>query len=254
MRDPTSALLVLTLTALTPAAARAQTVGAFDVASVLHEDTPRTYVRTQVTGHTFVAEGATAAILIRYAYDLKDFQLTGGPDWIYDRGTQFSVRATFAGDATLEQVRTMVRQLLAERFALKVRSERKQGSTFELSVARNGAKLTPAKGDNPSRRGCFPFPATCTDVSMADFAEYLSAIVLSQVVADKTGLDGRYDLTVTWFPDDSQFRGNGGRGFFAGDGPSLFTALQEQVGLQLRPMKGDIPVVVVEAVETPSAN
>jgi uncharacterized protein (TIGR03435 family) len=58
---------------------------------------------------------------------------------------------------------------------------------------------------------------------------------------------------VSW-PDNTQFRGNGGTGFFSGDGPSLFTALREQAGLQLRSVKGQIPVVIVERVNQPSAN
>jgi uncharacterized protein (TIGR03435 family) len=55
-------------------------------------------------------------------------------------------------------------------------------------------------------------------------------------------------------PDASQFRGNGGRGFFVGDGPSLFTAIQEQAGLQLRATNGAVPIVVVESISLPSAN
>jgi uncharacterized protein (TIGR03435 family) len=233
---------------------RAQAPNSFEVASVLREDAPRNYVRTQVIGTRFVAEGATAAILIRYAYDLKNFQLAGGPEWLYDRETQFNVRATFSGDPSAERVRAMVRALLADRFALKVHTDRKAGSIFELAVAGGGAKLTVTKGDNPSRRGCSPYPTACTDVSMSDFADYLSDIVLSEVVVNKTGLDGRYDVTVSWSPDSSQFRGNGGRGFFSGDGPSLFTALQEQAGLQLRATKGDVPIVVVETIAAPAAN
>jgi uncharacterized protein (TIGR03435 family) len=89
---------------------------------------------------------------------------------------------------------------------------------------------------------------------MADFADYLSSVVLSNVVTDMTGLDGRYDLKVAWSPDRSQFRGNGGTGFFSGDGPSLFTALQEQVGLQLTPAKGDVLTIVVESIANPSPN
>jgi len=233
---------------------RAQAPESFDVASVVQEDTSRNYVRLQVVGHAFVAEGATAAILVRHAYNLKDFQLSGGPSWMYDRDTQFNVRATFEGEATDQRIRVMLRALLAQRFALKVHSAQKAGSIFELSVAGAGAKLTSAKGDNPSRRGCSPYPAACSDVSMADFADYLSAIVLSEVVVDKTGLDGRYDLTVSWSPDNTQFRGNGGRGFFAGDGPSLFTALREQVGLQLRPVKGDVETFIVDSITMPTPN
>jgi len=148
----------------------------------------------------------------------------------------------------------MVRALLIARFQLRVHTDQREGPLFELTVARGGAKLTPSKGDNPTRRGCLPYPADCTDVSMADVADYLSSIVLSQVVVDRTDIAGRYDLKVSWSPDNTQFRGNGGTGFFSGAGPSLFTALQEQAGLQLRPAKGNIPTLVVDSISTPSEN
>lgn len=89
---------------------------------------------------------------------------------------------------------------------------------------------------------------------MADFADYLSAVVLSDVVVDRTGLAGRYDLKVSWSPDNTQFRGNVGTGFFSGAGPSLFTALQGQAGLQLRSTKGNIPTLVVDSISTPTEN
>jgi len=89
---------------------------------------------------------------------------------------------------------------------------------------------------------------------MADFAEYLSSVVLSQDVVDRTGDARRYDLKVSWSPDNTQFRGNGGTGLFSGAGPSLFTALQEQAGLQLRPATGNIPTLVVDSISTPTEN
>jgi hypothetical protein len=89
--------------------APAQITGSFDVASVRIEEQPRNYVRLQPAGQTFVAEGATAATLIRYAYDAQHFQVAGGPDWIYDRDTQFNIRATFTGEATPGRVTAMVR-------------------------------------------------------------------------------------------------------------------------------------------------
>jgi uncharacterized protein (TIGR03435 family) len=185
---------------------------------------------------------------------VKDFQLAGGPDWIYDRNVQFKIEATFEGEARIERIREMVRGLLASRFQLRLHSDQREGPLFELVVAGGGPKAVPSKQDNPTRRGCLPYPAECTDVSMVDFADYLSSVVLSQVVVDRTGIAGRYDLKVSWSPDNTQFRGNGGAGFFSGAGPSLFTALQEQAGLQLRPATGNIPTLVVDSISTPSEN
>ena len=239
---------------LCAALAHAQTSSQFEVAAITPEPTPRNYVRLQPAGQHFHVEGATGAVLIRYAYDVKDFQLAGGPDWIYDRNVQFKIEATFEGDPRIDRIRGMLRELLASRFQLKVHTDHREGQLFELSVARGGPRAVPSKQDNPARRGCLPYPAECTDVSMADFADYLSSVVLSQVVVDRTGVAGRYDLKVSWSPDNTQFRGNGGTGFFSGAGPSLFTALQEQAGLQLRPSKGPIPTLVVDTISSPTEN
>ena len=231
MLNGTTACGVMVWLALASAAAAvAQTAAglSFEVASIRAEEAPRNYIRMQVNGSTFVAEGATATILIRYACDLKHFQLTGGPDWIRDRDAQFIVQGRLTGEPRVDRVRAMVQQLLAERFQLQVRRETRPATIYELVVARGGAKIAASAGDNPTRRGCWPYPATCTDVSMDDFADYLSDVVLGATVVNRTGLAGRYDMKVAWSPDNAQFRGVGGAGFFSGDGPSLFTAVREQ--------------------------
>src|SRR5262245_41255879 len=110
--------LIVTM-ALASAAVMAQTP-AFEVASIHQEASPRNYIRAQVKGDLFIAEGANAGVLIRYAYDLKDFQLSGGPNWLHDRDTQFAIQGRITGEPRIDRVRAMVQQLLAERFQLKV--------------------------------------------------------------------------------------------------------------------------------------
>ena len=109
-------------------------------------------------GDLFIAEGANAGVLIRYAYDLKDFQLAGGPNWIRDRDTQFTIQGRLAGEARLDRVRLMVQQLLAERFQLKTHMERRAGTLYELTVARGGAKLAASL---VSRRHAVPRRGRC---------------------------------------------------------------------------------------------
>jgi uncharacterized protein (TIGR03435 family) len=82
----------------------------------------------------------------------------------------------------------MLQRLLVDRFQLQVRTEQRAATIFELVVAKGCPMLTSSKGDNPARRGCLPHPAACTDVSMDDFADYLSAVVMSQLVVNKTDL------------------------------------------------------------------
>src|SRR5262245_58559949 len=113
-----AAFLLVSATALAQAPA-------FEVASIHQEVSPRNYIRTQVKGDLFIAEGANAGVLIRYAYDLKDFQLAGGPNWIRDRDVQFAIQARVVGDPRVDRVRVMVQQLLAERFQLKAHMDRR---------------------------------------------------------------------------------------------------------------------------------
>ncbi len=177
--------------------------------------------------------------LIMRAYDIKAFQLIG-PDWLGD--VRFDIAAKYPGDTTNEQRALMLQTLLADRFHLAVHRDLKEMSAFALVVAKGGPKLEEGKpGGTSTNTSTGRFEDT--GVSMAGLADQL-ARQLDRPVQDKTGLTGVYNLKLEWTPDDQP----GGKGEPA-LGPSIFTALQEQLGLKLQTQKLPVGMIVVDRVD-----
>ena len=154
-----------------------------------------------------------------------------------------------------------MQKLLTDRFSLVFHRETKPLPVYTIVVGSRGPMLT--KNDtNPNGlpsllfRGLGVLPAM--NASMTDLARVMQAAVLDRPVVDKTGLQGRYDFTLTWTPDDSQFRGLGVRvpppSGDANAPPGLFTAIQEQLGLKLESTNAPVDVLVIDRVEKPSEN
>jgi uncharacterized protein (TIGR03435 family) len=160
-----------------------------------------------------------------------------------------------------KQWRAALVKLLNDRFKLTLHHERKELSVYALTVLKTGNKLT--KNDTNLNglpalffRGPGVFPVR--NATMADFAGTMQAVVLDRPVIDQTGLEGRYDFTLTWTPDETQFGGRGGQvpppADPANAPPGLFTAIQEQLGLKLESSKAPVDVVVIDRLEKPSEN
>jgi uncharacterized protein (TIGR03435 family) len=156
-------------------------------------------------------------------------------------------------------LRQMVQQMLAERFKLAVHWEKKELPVYALVVRKGGPKLTAAKdtsgGTNTSSSNG---KLTARGVTMKKLSQTLTQILgreLGRDVIDKTGLDGRYDLVLTWSPqDNSAAMTTPSSDNSIAAGPSIFTALQEQLGLKLESTKGQVQTLVIDHVEQPSAN
>jgi len=215
----------------------------------------------------FNADNATVADLIRLAYDVKsDNQLENAPDWTNSR--QFDVNAKIAdADAValeklqpterFDQYRMMVQALLADRFKLKVSTREKVLPVNAMVVAKNGSKLTataPDKQHLPWMWGGSRGELHAASVSMDMFAGWLSgkADEGGRVVVNKTGLNGVYDFTLKWTPMGRASAESNASGEAAA--PSLLTALDEQLGLQLQPGKAPVEVLVIDHVEQPTPN
>jgi len=201
-------------------------------------------------GGSFRRTNATLKSLVRIAYGVQDYQISGGPGWADN--DRFDVEAKSESNANRDQVLKMIQALLADRFKLKVRQETKEGPIYALVVGKSGAKLqsVPASESANVRANRFTGKR-----SMAQFADYLSTIV-GQVVVDRTGLAGFYDIKVEFTPDN--FRGTAPVQFngeaIDPNGPSIFTAIQEQLGLRLEPAKGPVQALVIESAQKPAAN
>jgi uncharacterized protein (TIGR03435 family) len=183
--------------------------------------------------------------LIQRAYGIQDFELAG-PDWMAN--VRFDIAAKYPpGEATNDQRNLMLQTLLAQQFHLTVHRETKEMPAYALVVAKNGPKLEASKetGDSTSTsRGRFEDTA----VSMAGLARQL-AQQLEHPVVDKTGLTGVYTLKLEWTPDDQP------AGSEPALGPSIATALQDQLGLKLQTQKLPVEIIVVDRVDrTPVEN
>jgi uncharacterized protein (TIGR03435 family) len=170
-------------------------------------------------------------------------QISGGPDWI--KGDRFNIdaKAEDPTKATEEQLLEMLQRLLAERFSLMLRREIKDVAGYALVIAKNGPKLHEAKGEEVSTRfgpngksGRGPISLTVRKCSMPMLADMLTRF---EPVIDKTGLTGTYDFTLSW--DET-------------DGPTLGTALQEQLGLKFESQKVPVPFYVIESAKKPTEN
>jgi uncharacterized protein (TIGR03435 family) len=212
--------------------------------------------------------------MIRNFYRLQTFQLIGGPEWIgIDR---WDVVAKADGDPPPERMLEMVKTLIADRFKLVTHRETRDMPIYALMLARDGGQLGPqlhrstvdcaaifaearARGGAPpvAPRGgplCGTNMTTgrmaTSSTTIADLARNLSLVVERNIV-DKTGLPWNFDLELTWTPDGPA--GNAADGAPpATESPSLFTAVQEQLGLKLVPQRGSVDVLVIDSVERPT--
>ena len=215
----------------------------FEVASVKPSAPPprRAPAIYNPTRERFAIAAITTKSLIAYAYDVRDFQVSGGPSWV--GSDEYDIVAKPEGEAGNERILAMARGLLAERFNLTLHHESKEMPVLALVVAKGGPRLHPSVGTGgPEVRGGRG-RLVARKVTMALFAAQLAGRVLGRPVLDRTGIAGEFDVDLQWTPDESRDLG-----------PSIFTALQEQLGIKLESQKGSVDVLVVDHVERPSAN
>lgn len=236
----------------------------FDVAAI-HPHIPEPHEHNSIwtspsDGH-FRAENVSVVMLIHWAYEMPETRILDAPGWA--DATRFNINATsdpavdqllhdLTSDAGRKQKELMVRALLADRFHLVVHTETRELPIYELVVAGGGARLGDPKLSGTTINHGHDHIKVEGANSATLLAEELSKEVGRDVV-DKTGITGRYDLKLHWTPDDAtepQLL----NGAPVDSGPSIFTALEEQLGLKLEPAKGSVQVLVIDHLEMPSAN
>ncbi|MGA3239587.1 MAG: TIGR03435 family protein [Bryobacteraceae bacterium] len=207
------------------------------------------------------ATGITLKRLMMTAYNVQDFRIAGGPDWIVSR--RWDVQAKPDRVVSPDQVRPMLRALLENRFQLRSHSEKRRLPVYELSVDRKGSKVQRVKASEIKtdvRVG--PGLIQLTKATAATFASQLS-YALGRPVIDKTNLSGEFDFALEWTPEPGEDGGPTTAGLPPGtgdqpastsDGPSIFTAIPEQLGLRLKSGRGPVEVIVIDDVRMPTAN
>ena len=200
--------------------------------------------------------GVTVKMLIQQAWAISGYRIYGGPSWL--DSTRYNIEAKApdgAGNLTLDQMRPMLQTLLTDRFHLAVRREEKDLPMYRLVVSKNGSKLRESvvSGEPQSRMST----GRITD-EKADLNTLASQLgqQLGRFVSNQTGLKGVFNFKVQWTPDPGQNQGgDSDTPPPAGvEGPSIFTALQEQLGLKLESSKGPVEVLVIDRAEKPDVN
>jgi uncharacterized protein (TIGR03435 family) len=249
---PAKLLLMLLVLLATQLAGAQRSAPAFEVATIKPTG-PSTDGHTHINyppGDRFSTSNITLLALMQWAYDMPEKQILDGPSWL--GSTRFDIQATadtgqikgLTGEQDRDLKRRMVQALFADRFQLKLHRETRALPAYDLVVAKGGLKLQPSKS-NGKTIGIGRTHFNGEGLTMTSIAEELSKIT-GRVVVDKTNLADRYDLKLEWSADDAPAADN--------SAPSLFTAIQEQLGLKLEPAKEPVPVLVIDHVEAASPN
>jgi len=222
----------------------------FEVASIKQSADPPGSSRVHTTNGRAKMENVTLKQCLRSAYDLQDAQILGGPKWIDD--DRYYIEAKATGPAKDRELMIMLQDLLVERFKLVFHRETRDFAGYALVMGKGGLKAKPSD-PNSSSRGNFTGrnsrlslnAARCT---MTWLAQKLSE-TLHMPVVDLTKIDGAFDFKLEWVADELQVP-------VAVDvsGPSIFAALQEQLGLRLESRKIPTDVLVIDGAERPSEN
>jgi uncharacterized protein (TIGR03435 family) len=211
-------------------------------------------------GGRFTATSATLRALIGNAYDVREHQISGAPNWIDSARFDIDARAGNAsrvdpGPGGVRQMRPMVQMLLAQRFKLALHREIREEPVYELVVDKGGSKLrettTTSRGEGTKggKGEILGVAAAIPDLM------YVLSQRLGRSVIDKTSLTGKYDFKLTWPPDprEAGVPSPGADSPSASD-PSIFAALQEDLGLKLQSARGPVEILVIDHVEMPDAN
>jgi len=219
----------------------------FDVVSLRPNTTGagRSIERTN-SGHV-MAENITTGSMIRHAFGIRASQIEGAPGWI--ETDKYDLQATTGTTKDLSDIelRPYWESMLASRFRMKYHRETKEMQIYSLTVAKGGPRLTEntAGGDTDTHltNSAQHVSLTSTHIAMPDFAAFLGGR-LDRTVTDRTGLAGAYDVKLDWSPDLSTDTSSA----------SIFTALQDQLGLKLESGKGPVEIIVIDSLERPTEN
>jgi uncharacterized protein (TIGR03435 family) len=208
--------------------------------------------RVRLQGRHVMLLGDSVEELLSLGYGVQKNQITGLPDWAQTQRWDVDGIPDATGEPSLRQIQAMMRRILNERFGLTLHHEQRVLRVYALTVAKNGAKLPKSTGDptgSPHDDGGSAngrVSKRFTNTAMPDLILTL-LFYTDRPVVDQTGIKGRYDFKLQWTTNEAQTS--------APDAPpGLFTAIQEQLGLKLEPVKAPTDVLVIDAVQKPGPN
>jgi uncharacterized protein (TIGR03435 family) len=222
-----------------------------------------------IPGGRINAKNVPLRFLIRSAYRVRDFQITGGPAWI--DAVRYDVTAKAIEGVPQDQLPIVMQAMLADRFKLILHRETKELPVYRLMAAKQGIKLSESKAacvesapGQPNTCGTIVTGVNGLNAEKIDMKQLANGLsgILARNVIDKTGFTGAFDVHLKFARDEATagltaIRGPGcGPAQSALDpaAPSIFTALQEQLGLRLESAKGPVEVLVIDHAEPPIQN
>lgn len=226
----------------------------FEVATVKRSGPETATRRFLIEGRRFATLHTSLADLIQFAYGLHPRQIADGPRWL--TLAEFDVVGTAEGDGkpSEQEWMKMMAKLLADRFQLRFRLEKRELAVYTIVIDRNGQKLEPS-GEDPNALPSLGFPnrgqLVARNSNLADLAWELQSAVLDRPVVDQTGLTSRFNFTLAWTPDEFQSPGVAGTNTAEQILPNFFTAIRQQLGLRLEATKALVDVMVVEHADVP---
>jgi uncharacterized protein (TIGR03435 family) len=202
-------------------------------------------------GSRYTVRNQSVASLVMFAYAVHPKQIVGGPDWVRTDRYDIEGKPDVPGEPSLKQQQEMLRKLLFDRFGLKIKREQRELPVYAIQLAKGRPKLTAAaspdsEADQNGEGHGTEMTQIYTSATMKDFAMGMN-FFMDRPVVDQTGLTGKYDFRLRYTYDEVRTTDPNAP-------PGLFTAIQEQLGLKLQPVKAPVDVLVIDHVERPSAN
>jgi uncharacterized protein (TIGR03435 family) len=200
-------------------------------------------------GRTVTCTALTVRDLITYAYNIRYEQLAGGPNWIGEDHYDLLAKSEGEGPLKPSESRQMMQALLAERFKLQVHRETQEVPMYALVVGKRGPKVKASE----ETTACFSVRGSDKGMSMEARCATMELLTMQlsgtagRHVVDRTGLTGRYAFKLEWWPVQMTPPADN-------TVPSMFDALQEQLGLKLEPTKGPLEKVIVDHADRPTEN
>jgi len=232
---------------------------AFDVGSIRPTEptAPASHISNPLRRSSFTAVNVSLQGLMEVAYATPETRIVGGPEWT--KSSRYDVQAKLGPELDqllaslpLEQARLVKQQmlvrLLATRFGLAVHPQETSMPVYLLVLDKNGPKLQPSDSATTNLRSGRGLISIQGGSDAFDVLTFELSWRLGRPVLNRSGLSGPYHIELTWSPDDNPSPSN------TPAGPSIFTAIQEQLGLKLQPAKAPVPTLVIDHAEKASAN
>ena len=233
----------------------------FDVVTLKPSKPGQDGIGITVDGRRFSTRNTSVIAMMDFAYGTHPKQIVNAPAWMSDEKFDIEGTPDAEGAPNDRQWKGMLQKMLADRFGVKFHKDSREMPAYTLTVAKGGPKLEKSGGDADGLPGLFFSQLGNLHVmnaNMGDFSHLMQEVVLDRPVVDETKLAGRWNFTLKWTPDETQFGGAAAKGpkpAEAADAPPpLFTAMPEEIGLRLEAARTAVPVLVIDHAEKPSEN